>query len=751
MRYVCRNKTAKKVVHRWIGSYLFVLLIPVLMSSYIGYQVNQVLLSEAEKSNMLFIDRFRQIIDKTNIDMDEVFFKTSSNPHLSKLVRREGTLDGEGIYDVLNLSEDMSGYRFNREDIIDYYVYIKGIDSVVLAKSTDGNMLNSAYYYRYSEEKYWTEDEWLNCMKVPTGKRIIKQYNENEQRYYLFFIRSTKVLHNQYYASICVRLDISSLLSQTIGDGDIMIMDEGNNIIFSTNNVKFSDFSYDLMTGEYGSIELEENDWIISYIESDYEEWKYMYVLPKDIYMETRRAIGRVTFLVTSLSLIVSIMLVYYMAKKNFRPIQSIINLVREQNNDTQVMGNELVYIYDSVENIIQKKKALAYRQRESMRKEYFHKLFQGKDLIDVAGERKSNLDICFQSEDFAVAVIYIDRYDGIVDGDKDDTSFIQLIIMNVLEESVKKLYLSYFFELDGLFYCVLNRREGTTFSDETLDFTEMLNEGLVFLNQKYGIYITIGISNWHEGVGGIQCGYSEALEVIEYKYVLGDHVLIYDEIIKPRKSNLYYLPVEYDKVLLTAVKKGNYEKCCNIIEDIFMRNFHVNTVVPGTAKLLVFELVTTLIKAYKEIESDSQEVSNQTIQLQDIIYLVEIGEVKKKILNVLKVFCEYNKTVEGENHQLLKYDVESYIQEHYSDSMLNISTIADYFNLHPYYLSKIYKDEYKESILDTLTRVRVEKGKILLQKFSVEEVAHRVGYTNARTFTRNFKKYVGVTPGRYK
>ena len=52
----------------------------------------------------------------------------------------------------------------------------------------------------------------------------------------------------------------------------------------------------------------------------------------------------------------------------------------------------------------------------------------------------------------------------------------------------------------------------------------------------------------------------------------------------------------------------------------------------------------------------------------------------------------------------------------------------------------------------DYLIKVRVGRAKeLLMEGRSVEEVCERVGYDDSNYFIKIFKKYVGVTPSKYR
>jgi YesN/AraC family two-component response regulator len=78
---------------------------------------------------------------------------------------------------------------------------------------------------------------------------------------------------------------------------------------------------------------------------------------------------------------------------------------------------------------------------------------------------------------------------------------------------------------------------------------------------------------------------------------------------------------------------------------------------------------------------------------------------------------------------------------------------VGDKFGLTPSYLSKQFKAQTGEALLDFISRTRLEEAKRLLslQVLSVTDIAKKVGYSDMNTFNRIFKKFEGITPGKYK
>jgi YesN/AraC family two-component response regulator len=66
-------------------------------------------------------------------------------------------------------------------------------------------------------------------------------------------------------------------------------------------------------------------------------------------------------------------------------------------------------------------------------------------------------------------------------------------------------------------------------------------------------------------------------------------------------------------------------------------------------------------------------------------------------------------------------------------------------------YLSRSYKKFRGINLLDYIHKIRIEKAKLIINSTNLKDVAQQVGYYESKALIRVFKKYEGVTPGRFK
>ncbi|MNZ71369.1 HTH-type transcriptional regulator YesS [compost metagenome] len=91
------------------------------------------------------------------------------------------------------------------------------------------------------------------------------------------------------------------------------------------------------------------------------------------------------------------------------------------------------------------------------------------------------------------------------------------------------------------------------------------------------------------------------------------------------------------------------------------------------------------------------------------------------------------------------------YIQQHVEEE-ISRESIADYVGLNPAYLSRLFKKETGQNLIDFLISVKMNRARELLDTtdMTVSSVAQQVGYSNFSHFTKMFRKQFDVNPQEY-
>ena len=94
---------------------------------------------------------------------------------------------------------------------------------------------------------------------------------------------------------------------------------------------------------------------------------------------------------------------------------------------------------------------------------------------------------------------------------------------------------------------------------------------------------------------------------------------------------------------------------------------------------------------------------------------------------------------------------IRSFIQGHLQE--ITLQAVADHVNLHPVYVSNLFKQESGENFSNYVLRLRMEKAVQLLKikDLKISQIAHEVGYQKPQYFIKLFKTQYGMTPQEFK
>ena len=92
------------------------------------------------------------------------------------------------------------------------------------------------------------------------------------------------------------------------------------------------------------------------------------------------------------------------------------------------------------------------------------------------------------------------------------------------------------------------------------------------------------------------------------------------------------------------------------------------------------------------------------------------------------------------------------FVHEHIAEP-LSLGQVVSHVNVSRFYFCKLFKEATGITLMDYVTRVRIERVKTLLldPSMRVSEVAFASGFGSIPRFNSAFKKHMGVSPSEYR
>ncbi|MDQ0059608.1 response regulator transcription factor [Paenibacillus harenae] len=96
--------------------------------------------------------------------------------------------------------------------------------------------------------------------------------------------------------------------------------------------------------------------------------------------------------------------------------------------------------------------------------------------------------------------------------------------------------------------------------------------------------------------------------------------------------------------------------------------------------------------------------------------------------------------------------EVRKFMDTHYAEP-ITLEQLARSFYVSKEYLSKSFKQEYRQNITDYLLNLRMVKAKewLLDESIPIKAIAEMAGYEDVTYFYRVFKKHFGIAPGEMR
>lgn len=125
-----------------------------------------------------------------------------------------------------------------------------------------------------------------------------------------------------------------------------------------------------------------------------------------------------------------------------------------------------------------------------------------------------------------------------------------------------------------------------------------------------------------------------------------------------------------------------------------------------------------------------------------------QLKESIKKWIFEIKGRVDTSRKLDSDPIQRAKNWIQENLGEH-----ITIKEIAEQIYMSPTYFSNYFKAQTGETILDYITKCRLEKAKELLEMTDIKiyDISSQLGYQDTKYFSRLFKQWYGQTPSQYR
>ena len=208
----------------------------------------------------------------------------------------------------------------------------------------------------------------------------------------------------------------------------------------------------------------------------------------------------------------------------------------------------------------------------------------------------------------------------------------------------------------------------------------------------------------------------------------------------------------QIEALLMKYISQGNYDKALSTLSGLnttFMEN-------RASTRLRDYQNYCIVMNTLLRKGAESGLVHPIHIDKLSSYFARKIETITSfeqgKSSEMIRKYCFLVKNHSMKDYSLLVQKVVTRIETDLTADQ-SLKTHAELLNVHPSYLSTLFRKETGVTLTDYVNQKRIEYGVFLLNttNMQVQSIAQHCGIPDINYFTRIFKKQIGKTPSEYK
>lgn len=403
----------------------------------------------------------------------------------------------------------------------------------------------------------------------------------------------------------------------------------------------------------------------------------------------------------------------------------------------------ELEYIENKIEeiqniNLSLQSKILNLRnyQKQKRIKEYLTGITEHLDLIVL-----NEISEIFKVESYRVVIMEIFDIDSI-ENIFDKFNLSKELVLKYFSEEVKC-------EVVGIDYKSIAFILEERLTREELE--EVLKCLVSHIDRNFNLKFSLVVTNVYDDILQMPKAYRTAKKMLDYKYIYKQNSVIFQDRLKENSFDKYYYPIEVESKLILRTLSSNEISVKRIIDEMFNQKSG-QVIDKKYVKEFGVLLYNTLNRILLQLNEVNENIDIKAYKINEILEINNAVDLKNLFQEKILDICKLTKMEEENDIESVKIKIERYLEENY---MIDISleNLADHLGHSFKYTSVLFKKVMGDNFKNYLSIYRIEKSKEIMQGNSglrIKDLAELVGYNSSNTFIRTFRKYEGVSPGKY-
>jgi len=621
-----------------------------------------------------------------------------------------------------------------------------------IASTEDGGFYSTQRFY--DQEVISLLETWDGQEKstLPVARRIPKTNTSSEfinvYTYILpFQMDAGKHLSEAVVVNLksnALRELIASLNNKTDdAENEIIVIDSNGTVV---NHASEEMFLHNIRDEAYiqaviasdqarGSFEtkIDGQSYNIAFVSSQALNWKFISRISYKSFMSPVDAVKSSTLFTSIIVLLLGFLFSLLMSKSIYSPFGRLIETIRLKSDELERKQRN---------------------QRLSLRNHWLKDLLLGNKDVNDKELQSFKVELGIKTDlvsSFRIIIFRLDHYRIFLDKyNERERGLLKYAISNIIETSLSGHMIGDVVEMDADKLVLLLESSGQ--EEEAAGILTQVHNIQSLVQEYLNFSISAAVSDPLESRTLLSEAYADTLALSLYRIIVG-----HSSILTPAfRSSIRYEPSPFPegkvKLLLDSLKLGHLDKV-NKYFDEFVQGL-VGVPYETTLSSYIHLMFLISNSFHSVTDNSNSRISNA---FHTFFSKIDYFETEHEIHQTFEsLFAEIVLTVDSvkQNKRKIVVDrIKKLIEDQYTDKNLNLSILAEEFQMSNVYLGRLFKESTGESVADYITKVRMARVKHLLNEsnLSTKEILEQCGWEDLNYFYTLFKKHFGVSLTQYK
>ncbi|QUI22116.1 AraC family transcriptional regulator [Vallitalea pronyensis] len=749
-----------QVLLRFIIPYLLIFILSVFTYMIFYHSTLKMMEEEVVKNNKLSLEQISQIIDDDMTEIYDMAYRISNDSDIENLRFISKPFLHHNVIKLYGLSEKMKKYKIYNKLVLDFSIMYQENNAIITPTTI---YKRETFFASYFDDITITYQQLMDEIALIKGRGFIpmgKVSIDGVQKDVLAFVHKIS-FHSRNNDAIVFLLDtahIKNLFSSVdISDGGyIHVKDDRERLWIQ---LPSQDVNHAYHGNEHVTKDLDnKTGMIVTKVISENRGWEFIVAQPEKIVHSKVIHFRKIMMLALMIYLIVGMMFSFSVAYKRSKPLQNILDCIKSK--QAPMHGAQSGNVYHTLEkyldHIRQNNAALTKRldnQIPLIRSAFFENILKGNShSLEEINLVADYMDLNISGHYFAVSTFVMNTTQDVrMDKKVEALNLQQLLLEDLINKYIKGNKHIHQSETGRI--TVIHSYAGS----EKDRFIHELREGFHHIkNSEYIAHrVYIGVGEVYDSLLHMSKSYEEANQAINYLEYSNQTILMFSSDII-RNNHVYYYPSDTDTKLIHYVASGDKESIKELVEGLYEENFIAKALSYEMIQLFVYNVYSSILKCAENMSILDNHVLTRIRSRVNHMHKhqrkADLYECEP-VVRYYDELCDIVEARKNSRNESLIIAIKAYLEDNYTDAMLNLNKLSLTFNMSETYLSQYFKEHTGENYSDYLKKIRMQyaASQLLETDKNISQISDAIGYSSISAFSRAFRQYYGISASMYK